>query len=182
MHAALPMEKQSACGSLKRGKRRSPGRLWSHLFQSERTRNGGTALSRPRARFDICQAACISEDQTFRAVPERGRAANHRYFAEVAWESFRQLAADRIDKLVAKEAESPKELLSESIVIATTGGTPAQARLTLHLVGYQLKGGICLPLGIDELSKSRTPNHRQRVQKIAGGARQPVEARHGQHH
>jgi hypothetical protein len=67
---------------------------------------------------------------------------------------FAKLAADRIDKLVAKEAESPNELLSESIVIATTGGTPAQARLTLHLVGYQLKGGIWLPLGIDELSKS----------------------------
>ena len=37
----LPKEEQSACGSLKRGKRRSPGRLWSHLFQPERTRNGG---------------------------------------------------------------------------------------------------------------------------------------------
>jgi hypothetical protein len=63
--------KQSACGSLKRGKRRSPGRLWSHLFQPERTRNGGTALSRPRARFDICQAACVSADAN---IPRRSRA------------------------------------------------------------------------------------------------------------
>ena len=64
----------TACGSLKRGKRRSPGRLWSHLFQPERTRNGGTALSRPRARFDICQAAGVSADAN---ILRRSRAQLH---------------------------------------------------------------------------------------------------------
>ena len=66
------------------------------------------------------------------------------------------LMADRIEKLIAKEAgsELPKGPLTEVTVIAVTDGTTAEARLTLQLIGYRFKGGIWLPLGIDESSKS----------------------------
>ncbi len=49
-----------AAGSPRHAMRRSTGRSSLHLFQPERTRNGGIPSSWPRARSAICQGACIS--------------------------------------------------------------------------------------------------------------------------
>jgi Cation efflux family len=68
--ATLPTGDRLISGSLKRVRQHYRVQYSSRLSPRERTRNGGTALSRPRARFNICQAACVPADAN---IPRRSR-------------------------------------------------------------------------------------------------------------
>jgi hypothetical protein len=62
-----------------------------------------------------------------------------------------------IDKFLMGKETPPKEPASEARVIILTGCTPVQALSTLHLAGYQLRGGDWLPLGIDVNHRAKKP-------------------------
>jgi hypothetical protein len=64
-------------------------------------------------------------------------------------------AADLIEKLLVDKAGTPNEPASEDRFIILTDCTRAQARSTLHLAGYQLRGGRWLPLGIDVKNRAK---------------------------
>ncbi len=69
--STLPTGDRLVSGSRKRVMQHYRVQQSLRLSPRERTRNGSTALSRPRARFDICRAACVPADAN---IPRRSRA------------------------------------------------------------------------------------------------------------